>query len=84
VSLPGRRLAFGRLAGEFGLRQFDAIHTWALWAIDQLDAVSGTTPGATARWASASMNRRFRTFNIHQSGYGRTDYHAGLDIRPSG
>jgi hypothetical protein len=30
--------AFGQLAAEFGLRQFEAVHGWALWAIDQLDA----------------------------------------------
>lgn len=29
--------AFGQLAAEFGLRQFEAVHEWARWAIDQLD-----------------------------------------------
>jgi PadR family transcriptional regulator AphA len=28
---------FGQLAAEFGLRQYEAVHEWALWAIDQLD-----------------------------------------------
>lgn len=27
---------FGRLAGEFGLRQYDAAHAWAQWALEQL------------------------------------------------
>lgn len=36
---PGRgaRAGFGRLAGEFGRRQYEATHEWALWALDQLD-----------------------------------------------
>lgn len=36
---PGRgaRAGFGRLAGEFGVRQYDAVHEWALWALDQLE-----------------------------------------------
>ena len=29
---------FGQLAAEFGLRQYDAVHGWALWALEQLDA----------------------------------------------
>ncbi len=32
----GARAGFGRLAGEFGLRQNDAVHEWATWALDQL------------------------------------------------
>jgi PadR family transcriptional regulator, regulatory protein AphA len=28
--------AFGLLAAEFGLRQYEAVHGWALWAIEQL------------------------------------------------
>jgi hypothetical protein len=35
---------FGQLAAEYGLRQYDAVHDWALWAIDQLD--QATTPSA--------------------------------------
>jgi PadR family transcriptional regulator, regulatory protein AphA len=30
------RAGFGRLAGEYGVRQYDAVHEWALWALDQL------------------------------------------------
>ena len=30
--------SFGLLAAEFGLRQYDAVHGWALWAIEQYDA----------------------------------------------
>jgi PadR family transcriptional regulator, regulatory protein AphA len=33
----GPRADFGRLAGEFGLRQYDAVTEWARWALDQLD-----------------------------------------------
>lgn len=29
---------FGQLAAEYGLRQYQAVHEWALWAIEQLDA----------------------------------------------
>jgi PadR family transcriptional regulator, regulatory protein AphA len=32
---------FGQLAAEFGLRQYEAVHDWALWAMAQLDAASG-------------------------------------------
>lgn len=32
----GPRAGFGRLAGEFGIRQYDAVHEWALWALDHL------------------------------------------------
>jgi PadR family transcriptional regulator AphA len=38
VPAPGRRrVGYGRLAGEYGVRQFDAVHDWAQWALDQLD-----------------------------------------------
>jgi PadR family transcriptional regulator AphA len=35
---PGRgpRAGFGRLAGEYGVRQYDAVTEWAHWALDQL------------------------------------------------
>ena len=36
---PGRE-GFGQLAAEFGLRQYDAVHGWALWAMEQLDAAT--------------------------------------------
>ena len=39
---------FGQLAAEYGLRQYDAVHGWALWAIDQLDQLDrGQTVAAT-------------------------------------
>lgn len=31
-------LPFGRLAGEYGLRQYDAVAGWARWALERLDA----------------------------------------------
>jgi hypothetical protein len=37
---------FGQLAAEFGLRQYDAVHEWALWAMAQLEADQAThSPG---------------------------------------
>ena len=39
---PGRA-GFGQLAAEFGLRQYDAVHGWALWAIEQMDAAEQET-----------------------------------------
>jgi PadR family transcriptional regulator, regulatory protein AphA len=32
-------LPFGRLAGEYGVRQYDAVAQWARWALERLDAV---------------------------------------------
>ena len=34
--VPGPE-GFGILAAEFGLRQYEAVHNWALWAIEQLE-----------------------------------------------
>jgi PadR family transcriptional regulator AphA len=34
--VPGPE-GFGILAAEFGLRQYEAVNGWALWAIDQLE-----------------------------------------------
>jgi DNA-binding PadR family transcriptional regulator len=34
--VPGPE-GFGILAAEFGLRQYEAVHGWALWAIEQLE-----------------------------------------------
>lgn len=31
-------LPFGRIAGEYGVRQYDAVAEWARWALDRLDA----------------------------------------------
>lgn len=38
VDTPGEgpRAGFGRLAGEFGIRQYEAVHEWALWALDHI------------------------------------------------
>ncbi len=46
--VPGPE-GFGILAAEFGLRQYEAVHGWALWAIEQLEqhaepAGSGSPP----------------------------------------
>jgi PadR family transcriptional regulator AphA len=35
---PGEAVPFGRLAGEYGLRQFEAVHGWALWSLERLAA----------------------------------------------
>jgi PadR family transcriptional regulator, regulatory protein AphA len=34
----GDRDGFGRIAGEFGVRQYQAVHEWAVWALDHLAA----------------------------------------------
>ena len=44
----GARADFGRLAGEYGVRQYDAVHEWAIWALDQI------TADATQHSAAAS------------------------------
>jgi hypothetical protein len=36
--------SFGLLAAEFGLRQYDAVHGWALWAIEQYEAADRRSP----------------------------------------
>jgi DNA-binding PadR family transcriptional regulator len=40
---------FGQLAAEFGLRQYEAVHDWAVWAMAQLDADSATNSADSAR-----------------------------------
>ncbi len=35
---------FGQLAAEYGLRQYDAVHGWAIWALAQLDAAEAAQP----------------------------------------
>lgn len=40
----GPRGGFGRLAAEFGVRQYDAVHGWAIWAQQQLPVTAGTEP----------------------------------------
>ncbi|GEL17513.1 PadR family transcriptional regulator [Pseudonocardia asaccharolytica] len=37
VVAPGAE-GFGQLAAEYGLRQYEAVHSWALWAIEQLES----------------------------------------------
>jgi PadR family transcriptional regulator AphA len=47
--VPGPE-GFGLLAAEFGLRQYEAVHGWALWAIEQLEryAEPGSVEGDIA------------------------------------
>jgi PadR family transcriptional regulator, regulatory protein AphA len=33
---PGDPLPFGRLAGEYGVRQYEAVHAWATWSLERL------------------------------------------------
>ena len=35
----GDPLPFGRLAGEYGLRQYEAVHGWAMWSLERLVGV---------------------------------------------
>jgi DNA-binding PadR family transcriptional regulator len=50
---------FGQLAAEFGLRQYEAVHGWARWAIEQLNGQnSSATIGPEAAPASSG---RFRS-----------------------
>lgn len=35
----GDPLPFGRLAGEYGLRQYEAVHGWAMWSLEHLVGV---------------------------------------------
>lgn len=48
---PGRgaRAGFGLLAAEFGLRQYDAVHEWALWALDQIPEDAQAVAAPTVR-----------------------------------
>ncbi|GAA0900164.1 PadR family transcriptional regulator [Virgisporangium aurantiacum] len=41
---PGALPAFGRLVAEYGLRSFQTMHDWAVWAMDQIDRASPTAP----------------------------------------
>ena len=36
----GQTADFATIAAEFGLRQYDAVHGWAVWAMEQLDAAA--------------------------------------------
>ena len=40
----------GRLVAEYGLRSFQTMHDWALWALDRIDQAS--TGGDADRAAS--------------------------------
>jgi PadR family transcriptional regulator, regulatory protein AphA len=40
----GPRAEFGLLAAEYGRRQYEAVHGWALWALTQLPAEEPATP----------------------------------------
>lgn len=35
---------FGLLAAEYGLRQYEAVHGWALWAIEQIERIGRVEP----------------------------------------
>jgi hypothetical protein len=39
---PGAIPAFGRLVAEYGLRSFQTMHDWALWALEQIDQAEPT------------------------------------------
>ena len=39
---------FGQLAAEYGLRQYEAVHDWAVWAIGQLDQADQTVTASTS------------------------------------
>jgi DNA-binding PadR family transcriptional regulator len=40
AEIPAGADGFGYLAAEFGIRQFEAVHGWALWAIEKLEAAA--------------------------------------------
>lgn len=40
--VPAGPEGFGQLAAEFGLRQYQAVHEWARWAIGELEATRAT------------------------------------------
>ena len=42
--IPPGTDGFGYLAAEFGRRQFEAVHGWALWAIDKLESAERAEP----------------------------------------
>jgi hypothetical protein len=37
---PAGRDGLGVLAAEYGLRQYEALRSWALWAIERLERAS--------------------------------------------
>ncbi|MDN5915910.1 MAG: PadR family transcriptional regulator [Pseudonocardia sp.] len=42
ATIPAGPEGFGHLAAEYGIRQFDAVHDWALWAIETLQGQADT------------------------------------------
>jgi len=38
---PGADLPFGRLVAEYGLRSFQTMHEWAVWALARVDQAAG-------------------------------------------
>jgi DNA-binding PadR family transcriptional regulator len=42
-------LPFGRLAGEYGVRQYDAVARWARWALERLDAAEAAAQTRAGR-----------------------------------
>jgi DNA-binding PadR family transcriptional regulator len=40
AAIPAGSAGFGYLAAEFGARQFEAVHGWAQWAIEKLEAAA--------------------------------------------
>ena len=44
AEIPTGAAGFGYLAAEFGIRQYDAVHGWALWAIDRLRGSADAAP----------------------------------------
>ena len=39
---------FGQLAAEYGLRQYEAVHEWAEWAIEQLETHASRSSSSSA------------------------------------
>jgi PadR family transcriptional regulator AphA len=44
AEIPAGPDGFGYLAAEFGARQYEAVHGWAQWAIEKLEAQAGAEP----------------------------------------
>lgn len=46
-------LPFGRLAGEYGVRQYDAVVQWTRWALERLDRAESTGTVGTRPFSEA-------------------------------
>jgi PadR family transcriptional regulator AphA len=57
VVRPGRA-GFGQLAAEFGLRQYEGVHDWALWAIAQLESAPASANPVEDEDTAATAARR--------------------------